>query len=286
VNAEGRVNATRPAGPVRGDPRSPAPTPGRVSSRERRGCAREALPVLVAAALFVAAWQAVVLLGDYPTFILPGPAVVAERFARAWLDGTIAPHAITTVSQVALGLLAGGLAGIVTGIVLARSRVAARILSPYIVAAQATPILALAPLVALWFGTGLGSRVLICALICYFPIAVGTMVGIRSVDGRLMEMGRSLRASRWQLLRHVELPSALPQVLGGLRIGVTLAVVGAIVAEWAGGERGLGVLINLARGSLFDIPLMFATLLTIAGLGILLYLGVVLLERRLLPSAS
>ncbi|CAN5793932.1 ABC transporter permease [soil metagenome] len=270
-----------------------AAMPGRAGDRgpmsrspaQRRGRLREALPVLVAAVIFVALWQLVVVAGDYPTFILPGPAVVAERFIRAWLDGTIMPHAVTTVSQVALGLLAGGVAGVATGIVLARSRVAARILSPYIVAAQATPILALAPLVALWFGTGLGSRVLIVALICYFPIAVGTMVGIRSVDGRFMEMGRSLRATRWQLLRHVELPSALPQVLGGLRIGVTLAVVGAIVAEWAGGERGLGVLINLARGSMFDIPLMFATLFTIALLGILLYVAVVLVERRLLPYA-
>ncbi|CAN5550820.1 ABC transporter permease [soil metagenome] len=270
-----------------------AAMPGRAGDRgpmsrspaQRRGRLREALPVLVAAVIFVALWQLVVVAGDYPTFILPGPAVVAERFIRAWLDGTIMPHAVTTVSQVALGLLAGGVAGVATGIVLARSRVAAGILSPYIVAAQATPILALAPLVALWFGTGLGSRVLIVALICYFPIAVGTMVGIRSVDGRFMEMGRSLRATRWQLLRHVELPSALPQVLGGLRIGVTLAVVGAIVAEWAGGERGLGVLINLARGSMFDIPLMFATLFTIALLGILLYVAVVLVERRLLPYA-
>lgn len=157
-------------------------------------------------------------------------------------------------------------------------------LSPYIVAAQATPILALAPLIALWFGTGLGSRVLICALICFFPIAVGTMVGIRSVDPKLIELGRSLRATRRQRLTRIEVPSALPQILGSLRIGVTLAVVGAIVAEWAGGDRGLGVLINLARGSMFDIPLMFATLFTIALMGIVLYLLVVVIERRLVRS--
>ena len=159
-------------------------------------------------------------MGDYPRFILPGPLVVAERFATGWAQGTIGPHFATTLIEVLLGLLVGGLAGLLTGILLARSRLAARLLSPYIVAAQATPILALAPLIALWFGTGLASRLLICALICFFPIAVGTMVGIRSVDPRLMELGRSLRASRWQLLRHVEMPSALPQILGGLRIGV------------------------------------------------------------------
>jgi NitT/TauT family transport system permease protein len=178
----------------------------------------------------------------------------------------------------------GGAAGVLTGMLLARSRLASRMLSPYIVAAQATPILALAPLVALWFGSGLLSRLLICALICYFPIAVGTMMGIRSVDPRLVELGRSVRATRWQLLARIEVPSALPQILGGLRIGVTLAVVGAIVAEWAGGDRGLGVLINLSRSSLFDIPLMYATLITIAFLGVTLYLVVVALERWLVPG--
>ena len=137
-------------------------------------------------------------------------------------------------------------------------------LSPYLVAAQATPILALAPLLALWFGPGLLGKVLICALIVFFPVAVATMVGIRSVDARLLELGRSLRATRRQVLTTLEIPAAMPNILGGLRVGVTLAVVGAIVGEWAGAESGLGVLINLARGSLFDTPLMFATLLTIA----------------------
>ena len=103
---------------------------------------------------------------------------------------------------------------------------------------------------------------MICALIVFFPVAVATMVGIRSVDARLLELGRSLRATRRQVLTTLEIPAALPNILGGMRVGVTLAVVGAIVGEWAGAERGLGVLINLARGSLFDIPLMFATLLT------------------------
>jgi len=242
------------------------------------------VPVVAAASIFIIAWQLVVLVGDYPHFILPGPLVVAQRFVGGWTEGTIGPHFTTTLSEVLLGLAVGGLAGLLTGILLARSRLAARMLSPYIVAAQATPILALAPLIALWFGTGLASRLLICALICYFPIAVGTMVGIRSVDPRLIEMGRSLRATRWQILSRIEVPSALPQILGGLRIGVTLAVVGAIVAEWAGGDQGLGVLVNLARGSMFDIPLMFATLITIALLGVGLYLVVISIERRLVPA--
>lgn len=253
---------------------------------EGRRVLHDAAPVIAAGVIFVVVWQLVIVIGQYPPFILPGPAAVAERFVSGWIDGIIGPHFWTTLSEVLLGLLVGATAGILTGILLARSRLAARLLSPYIVAAQATPILALAPLIALWFGTGLGSRVLISALICYFPIAVGTMVGIRSVDPRLVELGRSLRATRWQRLTRIEVPSALPQIMGGLRIGVTLAVVGAIVAEWAGGDRGLGVLINLSRGSMFDIPLMFATLFTIALLGVVLYLIVVAVERRLIRSAT
>jgi NitT/TauT family transport system permease protein len=263
---------------------SPGPAAAGAALPRRRGLLRDLAPVVAAAAVFLLVWQLIVAIGDYPHFILPGPAMVAERFVTGWAEGIIGPHFVTTLTEVLLGLALGGIAGVLTGVLLARSRLAARMLSPYIVAAQATPILALAPLVALWFGTGLLSRTLICALICYFPIAVGTMVGIRSVDPRLLELGRSLRATRWQLLGRIEVPSALPQILGGLRIGVTLAVVGAIVAEWAGGDRGLGVLINLARGSLFDIPLMFATLITIALLGIALYLIVVALERRIVPG--
>jgi NitT/TauT family transport system permease protein len=214
----------------------------------------------------------------------PPPEVVAARLVSAWTTGIIVPHALSTLSAIAWGFAVGALLALLVGYLLARSPFAERLLSPYIVAAQATPILALAPLLALWFGTGLAPKVIICALIVFFPVAVATMVGIRSVDARLLELGRSLRANRWQVFRHLELPAALPAILGGMRVGVTLAVIGAIVGEWAGADRGLGVLINLARGSLFDVPLMFATLVTIALIGVALYLLVLLVERRLIGA--
>ncbi len=242
------------------------------------------IPVLAAAALFVIGWKLVVVIGGYPSFILPPPESVAARLAQAWVEGTMTPHALATLSEIGWGFLVGAGLAVVIGYFLARSPLAARLLSPYIVAAQATPILALAPLLVLWLGTGLAAKVVICALIVFFPVAVSTMVGIRSVDNRLLELGRSLRANRFQVFRHLELPAALPQILGGMRIGVTLAVIGAIVGEWAGSDRGLGVLINLARGSLFDIPLMFATLVTIAAIGVVLYLVVVLVERALVGA--
>jgi len=243
-----------------------------------------ALSVAASFAIFVLVWKAIVVIGGYPPFILPPPESVAARFVRGWTDGVIGPHFWSTLVEIALGLAVGTVVGLVVGYGLARSAAVERVVSPYIVAAQATPILALAPLLALWFGPGLTSKVVICGLIVFFPIAVSTMVGIRSVDAGLLEMARSFRATRRQVLTTLEIPAALPSILGGMRVGVTLAVVGAIVGEWAGAERGLGVLINLARGSMFDIPLMFATLLTIALVGIGLYLLVVLVERRLVGA--
>jgi len=242
------------------------------------------VPVAVALVVFVLIWQAVVIVSGFPPFILPPPGAVVARLLTAWSDGIIQPHLRATLVEVALGFTVGAGSALVVGYALARSALVERLLSPYLVAAQATPILALAPLIALWFGPGLLGKVVICSLIVFFPVAVATMVGIRAVDTGLLELGRSLRATRRQILTTLEIPAALPSILGGMRVGVTLAVVGAIVGEWAGAERGLGVLINLARGSLFDIPLMFATLLTIALVGIALYLVVVLVERRLVGA--
>jgi putative riboflavin transport system permease protein len=242
------------------------------------------LPVIAVFVLFLVGWKAVVVVSGLPPFILPPPEMVGSRFVSAWADGTIEPHLATTLLEIALGFVVGAGLGLIAGYALAKSAVVERVLSPYLVAAQATPILALAPLLALWFGPGLLGKVLICALIVFFPVAISTMVGIRSVDARLLELGRSLRATRRQVLLTLEIPAAMPNILGGLRVGVTLAVVGAIVGEWAGAESGLGVLINLARGSLFDTPLMFATLLTIALVGIALYLAIVAVERRLVGA--
>ena len=238
------------------------------------------LPVLLALAFFALVWKAAVVVGGLPPYILPPPETVVVRLVSAWLDGTVWPHFVTTMIEVTLGFVVGAGLGLIVGYGLARSALFERLASPYLVAAQAIPILVLAPLLVLWFGPGLVSKVVICSLIVFFPVAIATMVGIRSVEPRLIELGRSLRATNRQILTTLEIPAALPAIFGGMRVGVTLAVVGAVVGEWAGADKGLAVLINLARGSLFDIPLMFATLMTIALVGVALYLGVVVAERR------
>jgi NitT/TauT family transport system permease protein len=249
-----------------------------------RSSAPTVAAITAGAIVFLAAWQLGVVLLGLETFILPTPIAVAGRFVRAWTEGTMEPHVAATLVEVGLGFAVGGMAGLVVGWLLARSRIAGLVLSPYLVAAQSTPVIALAPVLTVWFGTGLLPRVVICSLVVFFPLAIATMVGFRSVDAGLLELAASLRATRRQRFVTLEIPAALPAVLGGVRVAVTLAVVGAIVAEWAGADRGLGRLILIAQGALFDIPLLFATLATIAILGIVSYATVVVVERRLVGN--
>jgi len=238
---------------------------------------------LLSLAVFLAIWKLVTVIGGYPEYILPAPEVVIERGLRAIASGVLWEHTLTTLVEVILGFAVGATAAILVGIALGKSVVVERVLSPYIVAAQAVPILALAPLLDIWFGGGLTARVTICALIVFFPIAIATMVGIRSTDPLLDEMLRSHGATPAQRTRLLEIPSALPVIFGGLRVGVTLAVIGAVVAEWAGASVGLGVLINIANQGLFDTPLMFVALAVLAMIGLVFYGLVVLVERRLVP---
>jgi NitT/TauT family transport system permease protein len=235
---------------------------------------------LISLVAFLVAWKVLTVVTGTPDYILPPPEVVSERALRAIGSGLLWEHTAVTLSEILLGLAVGATTAIAVGTALGKSVVVERVLSPYIVAAQSVPILALAPLLDIWFGGGLLARVLICALIVFFPIAIATMVGIRSADPLLREMFRSLGATPGQLTTRLEIPSALPIIFGGLRVGVTLAVIGAVVAEWAGASSGLGVLINIANQGLFDTPLMFVALATLAVIGIGLHGLVVVAERR------
>jgi NitT/TauT family transport system permease protein len=245
---------------------------------------RRLLAALASFAGFIVLWKLVTLVGGYPDYILPAPEAVVERGAAAVSSGLLLEHTLATLGEILAGFAVGALAAIAAGVALAKSTLAERVLSPYIVAAQAVPILALAPLLNIWFGGGMLARVLICALIVFFPIAISTMVGIRGTDPLLVELLRSLGARPSQIATRLELPSALPVLFGGLRVGVTLAVIGAVVAEWAGASVGLGVLINIANQGLFDTPLMFVALATLAIIGLALYGLVSLVEARILAS--
>jgi NitT/TauT family transport system permease protein len=239
------------------------------------------LMVPVVLALFVGLWQIVIWVGRYPAFILPSPADVAAAFGRALADGTLWRHAQVTLSEVFAGLGIGLVTATALGYALAKSPRMERLLAPYLVASQSVPVVAIAPLLIIWFGSGRLSKVLVCALIVFFPVLVNTIVGIRSVGENLHDLMRSLGASRWQTFRMLEVPAALPVLLGGLKIGVTLATVGAVVGEFVGADQGLGFLINQARG-LFNTSLVFVAILALIAIAVTLYAAVLLLEARLL----
>ena len=234
-------------------------------------------PIVVIAGLF--AWEAIVRWRGYPPFILPGPGLVWTKFLTVAADGTLARHTTVTLLEIALGLAIGLTLALVSGYFLGKNQSAERILSPYIVASQSVPIVAIAPLLIIWFGSGLTSKVLVVALITFFPTLVSTIVGIRSVDTDLRDLMRSMRASRWQMFRLLELPSALPVIFGGLKLSVILAVVGAVVGEFVGADVGLGFLINLARGVL-DTPLMFVAVFALIVIAQILYISVSIIEYR------
>ncbi len=253
------------------------PAPGRVvTAFARRHRHLLLAPVFIGLSLML--WEGLVRWQQYPTFVLPAPTVVARRFAQVAAEGMLWRHMSATMTEIVIGLLFGVTAALVMGYVLGKSPTVERLVAPYIVASQSVPIVALAPLLVIWFGTGLTSKVLVVALIAFFPTLISTIVGLRGVDTDLRDLMRSLKASRAQTFRMLELPSSLPVVFGGLKLSAILAVVGAVVGELMGASAGLGYLINLARGVL-DTPLLFVAILSLVILAQVLYGAVVLLER-------
>jgi NitT/TauT family transport system permease protein len=247
--------------------------------RPRIGLELLALPLGIL--LLLGLWSLIVAVGNYPTFILPGPASVFEKLGTIATNGLLWHHSQATLAAIIGGLALGLTGATVLGYLLAKSPLLERLAGPYIVASQSIPAVAIAPLLVIWFGSGKLSKVLICALVVFFPVLVNTIVGIRSVDACLKTLMRSLRANRWQTFIMLEVPAAMPVLLGGLKIGVTLSVIGAVVGEFVGSDQGLGFLINLSKG-LFDTPLMFAALFTLASISLVLYLMVTGLEHWLL----
>lgn len=235
--------------------------------------------VSILAALLI--WGAISRWSELPVFILPSPELVWARAVKVTLDGSLLRHSAVTLVEVLLGLLAGSSMATLLGYFLAKSNVLERLLSPYLVASQAVPVVAIAPLLIIWFGPGMFSKVLICALTVFFPVLVNTVVGLRAVPENLRDVMRSLRATRWQMLRYLEVPAALPIFLGGLRVGATLSVIGAVVGEMVGSNNGLGFLVNVGRGQ-YDTALVFVAIFALVAMALVLYCTVVLIEKRLL----
>jgi NitT/TauT family transport system permease protein len=241
----------------------------------------EALTLPLAAVLLVAAWQCLVWVTGYSSYILPSPVEVVRASQKAIADGTLWRHTAVTLSEVGAGLTIGLTTALALGYPLAKSRRLERFIAPFLVISQSVPVVAIAPLLIIWFGSGRLSKVLVCALIVFFPLLVSIMVGIRSVAEELREVMRSLEASRWQTFWFLEVPSALPVFFGGLRVAATLSVVGAVVGEFVGADMGLGFFINQQRG-FFHTALVFVAIFALIAIALAMYGTVMLLERWLL----
>lgn len=231
--------------------------------------------------LMVIVWWLITHMGEIPAFIFPSPGLVWDRFLQLIKDGSLLRHSWITLAEIVVGLITGVLAASALGYGLAKSPALERVLAPYIVASQSIPTVAIAPLLIIWFDAGFLSKVLICALIVFFPVLVNTVVGVRSVPDDLRDLMRSLQATRWQTFTKLEIPASMPVFLGGLRIGATLSVIGAVIGEFVGADRGLGFLINRGKGQ-YDTALVFVAVFTLVVLALSLYGCVALLESRLL----
>lgn len=239
-----------------------------VYSLIKRGL-RRAVPIFTLA-IVIGIWQGVAASGIYPDFIIPAPAAVGEKFIDVLLDGRLWVHTQATLLAVLASLIIGSLSGLTLGYLIAKQPLLEDLISPIVVGFQATPVVAYAPLLVIWFGSGPESKIVTGTLIVFFPMLMNTLVGIRSVPHGLRDVMRASRASRWQTFAKLEIPAAMPVLISGLKMSATLAVIGAVVGEFVAARAGLGFLIVSARGT-FDTALVLVAVFTLTTLALTLY---------------
>ncbi|PRY77526.1 putative hydroxymethylpyrimidine transport system permease protein [Yoonia maritima] len=227
-------------------------------------------------------WQALVWVTDAPHFILPAPWRVAKAAFES--RALIAEHAVVTGTEVILGLIIGASLGAITAIQLAAFPRLARLTLPLLVFTQAVPVFALAPILTLWFGYGIGSKIVMAVLIIYFPVTSAFYDGLSRVTPALLDLAKTMGASKTQMMLRIKIPSALPSLASGLKLAAVYAPIGAVIGEWVGASRGLGYLMLLANGRA-KIDLMFATLIVLALLTLLFHKVVSMLANRLTDTS-
>ena len=235
-------------------------------------------PLVIAAGL-IAVWQLIIIATGVQHFILPSPGRVANALVDRY--DVIMGHAWVTLGEIILGLVLGTILGTASALVMGYFRPAQQWLMPVLVISQAIPVFALAPVLVLWLGYGIGSKVAMATLIIYFPVTAAFFDGLRRTDIGHIELARTMGASRWAILRHIRIPAALPSFASGMRVATAVAPIGAIVGEWVGSSRGLGFLMLHANGRL-QIDVMFAALFILAVMAVVLYFLVDAVLRRLI----
>ena len=233
----------------------------------------------VLAGVLAAAWQSAVTIGSMPVFILPGPLAVVSRLVASLTDSAMWPYVGATLAESVGGCALGAAVALPLAVLIHRSRWVNAAVTPFLGATQAIPAIAIAPLLAIWAGYGLRSIVLLCGLMVFFPILVAAVVGLRHIDASVVDAARMDGAGSLASLLHVELPLALPSILGGVRNGFTLSVTGAVVGEMVIGGEGLGELLAIQRQA-NDTTGMFATIAVLCALASVAYAGIHLVEQR------
>ncbi len=268
VNPRGSRTADAAAGVVRARTEG---TGGRAAQR--------LLPfAFIGAVLLI--WEAAARWGSVPAYILPAPTDIAARLVESW--AILWDALLVTTAEILIGFVLGVALGVGLAIPIAYSTTVRNTLYPLIVASQAVPKIAIAPLLVLWLGFDIWPKVAVTALMVFFPVTVTTAEGLSSVDRNLIDLLRSVSATQTQIFLRIRVPHALPHIFSGLKVGITLAVVGAVVGEWMGADSGLGYLLTYAN-TMLDSTLLFAALFLLVALGVLLFVLVDVAERLLLP---
>lgn len=222
---------------------------------------------LIAFVVVVVLWDVAIRAFKIPNFILPTPEGVLAAMKRGYVDGEFWKHFVFTLTSMASGYALGCSAAFVLGCVFAESRAVERVLHPFVVSLQSMPKVALAPLIIVWFGFDMASKVVMVALVCFFPMFINTVVGLKQVNPALLDLMHAFSASRWNILVRIKIPSAAGHIFAGLQIAIVLGLIGAVVAEFVSSTRGLGHLINASAVNL-ETNVMFAALASLAVLGI------------------
>lgn len=239
-------------------------------------------PLVVIVGLF-AAWEIMSTYFRIPVYLLPPPSLIILAMKDKF--GLFQPHLVQTFYEVIIGFAVALIVGALGAIMIAYSPFLSNTILPVLIFLQTTPKVAIAPLFVLWFGFGILPKILVAFLMCFFPITINMSVGLTLVEPDGLKLVRSYRANAWQVFKKIRFPNSLPYLFAGMKIAVPLAVVGAVVGEFVGSDRGLGYIILLANADL-KTPLLFAAIFFLAILGVCLYGVIVLLEKFLVPWAS
>lgn len=237
---------------------------------------REATLSGLTVVLLFALWEGGVRILDVPAFILPAPTHVIVRFVE--LFGTIADNSTTTLAAISVGYLVGTMGGLVLAIVMTLFPSIRAAIYPIVLATQTTPKIAVAPLFIIWFGVGLTPRVLIVALLAFFPVLINSVAGLTNIDKLQLDLMRSVHSNRWQIYRYIRIPNAIPYIFAGLKLALTVSIIGAIVAEWVASSSGLGYLLVFYIATL-RTPDLFAVLLGLLVVATAAFGAIMLLER-------